>query len=357
MLNVKKEVLNISPYTPGKSKIAGVSKVIKLSSNENPLGASPKAIAAYKEFDSFNRYPDANATALREEIGKAYHLDADRIICGCGSDEILELIAYAYSGVGNEVIYTKHGFLVYPIAARSAGATPVAVAENNYTTDVDAILAAVNEKTSIVYVANPNNPTGTYIPKQEMKRLRDNLREDVLLVIDAAYAECVTAEDYSDGREIADSTNNTIMTHTFSKMYGLAALRLGWGYGSAGIIDILNRIRPPFNVTTPTMNAGIAALQDKDFLHECIEYNFKWREVLFRELELLGYNPVPSQANFIMANFGSAEEAARGFEHLKSKGILVREIGNYHLPEFLRISFGTEGEMKVLIEALREFRS
>lgn len=354
MLRVKPEILNIQPYTPGKSKVEGVSKVIKLSSNENPLGCSPKAIEAYQNFAAFNRYPDATSAALREAIGKTYDLDAEKIICGAGSDEVLEQIAYAYAGEGDEVIYTKHGFLVYPIAAQSAGATPVVAEEKNYTTDVDAILSKVTNKTKIVFVANPNNPTGTYIPANEMQRLRDNLRKDILLVIDAAYAECVTATDYSDGREIVDSTDNTIMTHTFSKIYGLPALRIGWGYAHSSIIDILNRIRPPFNINTPAQEAGIAALADANFTKRSIEHNTKWRDILTQTIGGLGWEVIPSQANFILVKFG---DSASAFNFLSSKGLIVREVNNYNLPEFLRISFGTDEENEYLLKSLQEYKA
>lgn len=353
MLKTKKEILNIAPYTPGKSKIAGVAKPLKLSSNENGLGCSPKAAAAYKSFDSFNRYPDATASELRASIGKVHNLDPEKIICGAGSDEILEIIAYAYAGEGDEVLYTRHGFLVYPIAAQSAGATPVIAEEKNYTTDVDALLKAVTPKTRIVYFANPNNPTGTYIPKSEVLRLRKGLRDDILLVIDSAYAECVTADDYADGREVVDLGNNTIMTRTFSKMYGLAGLRLGWGYAHPEIIDILNRIRPPFNITAPTLAAGIAAVEDQDFVKKSVAHNTKWRDKLTVELKKLGFESVQSQANFVMAKFGDAKKA---WEFLASKGIIVREIANYHLPEFLRLSIGTDDEMEKLLQALSEYK-
>lgn len=354
MLKVKKTILDIQPYTPGKSKVAGIEKVIKLSSNENPLGCSPKAITAYKNFESFNRYPDATSAELRAAIGKSYGLDAEKIICGAGSDEVLEQIAYAYAGVGDEVIYTKHGFLVYPIAAQSAGAEPVVAEEKNYKTDVDAILGKVTAKTKIVFVANPNNPTGTYIPVAEMQRLRDNLRDDILLVIDAAYAECVTAPDYTDGREIVDATDNTIMTHTFSKIYGLPALRIGWGYASARIIDILNRIRPPFNINTPAQAAGIAALEDTEFTKRSIEHNTKWRDMLTQRINGMGWEVIPSQANFILVKFGV--QSADIFKYLSSKGIIVREVNNYNLPEFLRISFGTDEENEYLLKMLAEYK-
>ena len=356
MLKTKKEILKIVPYVPGKSKIPGIDKAIKLSSNENALGCSPKAVAAYQNFSALNRYPDTSATELRRAIGKAYNLDPEKIICGAGSDEILEILAYAYANEGDEVIYPYHGFLVYPIAAQSAGATPVSAPEKNYTTDVDAILKAVTAKTKIVYFANPNNPTGTYINKGEIARLRKGLREDILLVIDSAYAECVTANDYSDGREIVDASENTLMTRTFSKVYGLAGLRLGWGYAHPKIIDVLNRIRPPFNITAPTIAAGIAAVNDQDFVKKSVEHNTKWRQRLFDKLKALGFEPVPSEANFVMARFGKDKNAGKkGFEFLASKGILVRELSNYHLPEFLRISIGTEEEMQKLFTALEEY--
>ncbi len=353
MLKTKKEILNIAPYTPGKSKIAGVAEPVKLSSNENPLGCSPAAEAAYKNFGSFNRYPDATAAELRVAIGNIYGLDPEKLICGAGSDEILEIIAYAFAGEGDEVIYTRHGFLVYPIAAMSAGATPVIAEEKNYTTDIDAILKVVTPKTRIVYVANPNNPTGTYIPRQEMARLRTGLREDILLVIDSAYAECVTAGDYSDGCEIVEMGENTIMTHTFSKMYGLASLRLGWGYAHPKIIDILNRIRPPFNITGPTLAAGIAAVNDQDFVKRSMEHNTKWRDRIYAALEILGMETVKSQANFVMANVGDGKKF---FEFMAGHGMIIREISNYHLPEFARISIGTHDEMIKLLEVLKEYK-
>jgi len=348
MLKTKQQILNIQPYVPGKSGAKGV-KVAKLSSNENPLGCSPKVLEAIANIKDFSRYPDGSATALREKIGELHGLNPNNIICGTGSDEVLELVTYAFCEEGDEVIYTEHGFLVYPIAAMSAGAVPVKVKEKNYTTDVDAILAEVTERTKVVFVANPNNPTGTYIPKSEMERLHAGLRSDILLVIDNAYAECVTAKDWDDGRDLALNNENVLLTRTFSKMYGIPALRLGWGYAGDHVIDILNRIRPPFNVNTIAQIAGIAALDDQEFLAKSIEHNTQWREWLSHQLGGLGLEVIPSQGNFLLVKFA---DAAVTFEKLRSNNIMVREMPAYGLPEFLRISIGTEEDMRKLVQVI-----
>lgn len=348
MLKTKQQILNIQPYKPGKSGEKG-QKVAKLSSNENPLGCSPLVLEAVSQHTAINRYPDGGSVELREKLGEVNGLNPEQIICGAGSDEILELIAYAFCGEGDEVIHTEHGFLVYPIAAMSAGATPIAVAEKNLTTDVDAILAAVNERTKIVMVANPNNPTGTYIGGAELARLRDGLREDILLVIDNAYAECAGADDYDLGYDIADAAPNTIVTRTFSKMYGIPALRVGWGYAAPEVIDVLNRIRPPFNLTSLGQVGAIAALEDQEFLQDSIVHNNVWREWLTNELRSLGCEVPDSQGNFVLAKF---DDAAATFEKLRENGIIVREMGGYGLPDYLRISIGTEDEMRKLVEVI-----
>lgn len=348
MLKTKQQILNIQPYVPGKAGAKGV-KVAKLSSNENPLGCSPKVTAAIASMADFSRYPDGSCTELRQKLAEFYGLKADNFICGAGSDEVLELVTYAFCQEGDEVIYTEHGFLVYPIAAMSAGAVPVKVAEKNLTTDVDAILAAVTSKTRVVFVANPNNPTGTYISKAEMERLHKGLRSDILLVIDNAYAECVTADDWSDGHDLAQKFDNVLVTRTFSKMYGIPALRLGWGYGSDHVIDILNRIRPPFNVNTIAQVAGIAALEDQEFIAKSVAHNTKWREWLSQQLGGLGLEVVPSQGNFVLVKFA---DAAAAFEKLRANNIIVREMGAYGLGSYLRISIGTEDEMRALVKVL-----
>lgn len=348
MLKTKSQIMNIQPYVPGKSGAKGV-EVTKLSSNENPLGCSAKVLEAISSHSALNRYPDGASTELREKLGEVNGLNPEQIICGAGSDEILELIAYAFCGEGDEVIHTQHGFLVYPIAAMSAGATPVAVAEKNLTTDVDAILAGVTARTKIVMVANPNNPTGTYISGEELARLRDGLREDILLVIDNAYAECVDAPDYDMGYGIADASPNTIVTRTFSKMYGIPALRVGWGYGAPEVIDVLDRIRPPFNLTSLGQVGAIAALEDTEFMEDSIVHNKVWRDWLTAELRGLGCEVPDSQGNFVLTKF---EDAKATWQKLADNGIIVREMGGYGLPDYLRISVGTEDEMRKLVRVV-----
>src|SRR6202035_599924 len=305
-------VLAIDPYVPGKSSAPGVAKVFKLSSNETPLGPSPHAIAAYREMaDRLQDYPHGAATALREAIGRAFGLDPDRIVCGAGSDDLLNLIADAYLRDGDEAIHTTHGFLVYPIATLGSGATPVAAPETNYTADVDAILSLVSERTRIVFLANPNNPTGTYAPFDEIKRLRRGLPSHVLLVLDAAYAEYVRRNDYEAGIELVATSENVVMTRTFSKIYGLANLRLGWAYGPAHVIDAVNRIRGPFNVNGAAIEAGIAALADSTHLQRAVAHNHHWLPWLTKRIADLGIDVTPSVGNFLLLRLSDQRGGAK----------------------------------------------
>src|SRR6266508_1061696 len=282
-------VLDIDPYVPGKSSAPGVARVFKLSSNETPLGPSPKALAAYHEVGKhLEDYPDGASTALREAIGRAFGLDPDRIVCGAGSDDLLNLLVDAYLRDDDEAIHTTHAFLVYPIATLGSGAKPVVAPEKHYTADVDAILAKVSARTKVVFLANPNNPTGTYVPFDEVRRLHRGLPRHVLLVIDAAYAEYVRRNDYESGIELVATSENVVMTRTFSKIYGLAALRLGWLYGPAHVVDAVNRIRGPFNVNAPSIAAGVAALADVAHVERSREHNEKWLAWLTDEIRKVG---------------------------------------------------------------------
>ena len=351
-------ILDISPYVPGESELKGGLKPIKLSSNETPLGPSPKAIAAYKDLaGELDRYPDGGATALRTAIARHYGLDAGRIVCGCGSDELINLIAHAYAGPGDEVVYSAHGFLMYKIATLSSGAKPVPVPEKNLTADVDAILAAVTPRTKLVFLANPNNPTGTYIPHGEVRRLHSGLPSDALLVIDAAYSEYVRRNDYEAGLELVATTSNTVMTRTFSKIYGLAALRLGWAYCPAAVADVLNRVRGPFNVTAPAIAAGIAALADTAHTDKAVAHNDKWLPWVTAEVEKLGIKVTPSIGNFVLMHFPTAKgkDAVSADEHLKTRGIILRRVAAYGLPDCLRMTIGTESDNRAVVAALAEF--
>jgi len=349
---------DISPYVPGKSKATGGTRLYKLSSNETPHGPSPAAVEAVKAAAAtIELYPDGAASDLRAAIGETYGLNAERIVCGAGSDELLNLIARAYVGPGDEAIYCEHGFLVYPIAIKASGGTPVVAPETDNTADVDAILARVSDRTRVVFLANPNNPTGTYLPFDEVRRLHAGLPRRVILVLDAAYAEYVRRNDYESGMELAATEENVVMTRTFSKIYGLAGLRLGWCYGPAHIIDVLNRIREPFSVSTPAMLAGIAALRDRAHFDKSVAHNEIWLPRVTGELRALGLEVTPSVANFVLAHFPAiaGKSAADADEFLLSRGIVLRRVVNYGFADALRMSIGSEEANLATIAALAEF--
>ena len=351
-------VLDIAPYIPGKSSAPGVAKVFKLSSNESPLGPSEKAIAAYSAVgEHLEDYPDGAASELRDAIGQAFGLEPARIVCGAGSDDLLNLMARAYLTDGDEAIHATHGFLVYPIATLGAGAKPVVAPETNYTVNVDAMLKAVTPKTKIVFLANPNNPTGTYIPFDEVKRLHNGLPPHVLLVLDAAYAEYVQRNDYESGIELVATSENVVMCRTFSKIYGLAALRLGWMYGPAHVVDVINRIRGPFNVNAPAIAAGIAAIRDTAHVERSRAHNTRWLAWLTEEIGKLGLEVTPSVANFVLIHFpdtkGRTAKDADAF--LTKRGLVLRQVGVYKLPNALRMSVGTEEANRLAVKALAEF--
>jgi histidinol-phosphate aminotransferase len=346
-------ILDIAPYLPGKSGKPG-SKSIKLSANESPLGASPKALAAMIEAAAhLEIYPEGSSRVLREALGEVHGVDPASIVCGNGSDDLLHLLAQTYLGEGDEAVMNRYGFSVYPIITKAAGARIVMVEEADYRADVDALLAAVTERTKVVWLANPNNPTGTYLSAAEVKRLHAGLRPDILLVIDSAYAEYVTAADYSVGLDLVHAHENVVMVRTFSKM-GLAAARIGWMVGPAHIVDAIHRIRGPFNVNLPAQMAGAAAARDVEFTARLKAHNAQWRDWLSAELAGNRMRVIPSQANFIMVLFDSPDTAARAFETLSAAGYIVREIGaSYGIPQGLRISIGSEEAMRAVADVLK----
>jgi len=350
-------ILDIEAYVPGKSSAKGGAKVFKLSSNETPLGPSPAAIEAFMASAAkLDVYPDGSVRALREAIGARFGLDPDRILCGNGSDDLLHLLAAAYIGPGDEGIMTIHGFQIYKIAILAAGGRPVIVPEENHTASVDRILEAVTERTRIVFIANPNNPTGTYLPFDEIKRLHAGLPPQVLLVLDAAYAEYVRRNDYSAGIELVATSENVVMTRTFSKIYGLASLRLGWAYAPAHVCDALNRIRGPFNVSGPAMAAGIAAIADAAHVEAAASHNEEWLPWLTQKVSALGLTVTPSAANFILIHFPHGQgKAIAAEDYLARNGVIVRAVGSYNLPDAIRVTIGSEEANRAFVSALESF--
>ena len=351
-------IMAIAPYVPGRSTTDDGRKVAKLSSNENPLGTSPKARDAFLQAATrLERYPDASATELRDVIAEKYGLDPTRIIYGNGSDEVLHLAAGAFAGPGDEVIFVHYGFAVYEIAARRVGAVPVIAPDKDYATDIDAILACVTERTRMVYIANPNNPTGTYATKQEIARLHAGLRPDILLVLDHAYAEYIEGDAEDGGMALAETAANVLVTRTFSKMYGLAAERIGWGYASPAIIEAMHRIRLPFSITIAGTAAAIAALGDTEFVEHTRAHNAEWRAWFSAEIAKLGnagLRPVPSQANFVLVLFEGTLTAETAYKGLMDAGYIVRWLPGQGLPHGLRITVGTEDETRGVAAALRD---
>ncbi len=351
-------VLAIDAYVPGKSGAPGAKRVFKLSANETPLGPSPRAIAALREAAAdVALYPEGTSAKLRAAIGARHGLDPARIIAGAGSDQILELLALAYIGPGDEGLYSQYGFLEYKIVTLAAGGVPVVAPEQNYTTDVDALLARVTEKTKLVFIANPNNPTGSYLPTAEVSRLAKALPKHTILVLDAAYAEYVQATDYEAGAALVDAHDNVVMTRTFSKIYGLAGLRLGWGYGPAHIIDALNRVRSPFNVSNVAAIAGIAATDDVAHIEAAVAHNARWLPWLTREISALGLDVLPSVANFIAIRFPTTPglTAADADRFLTERGLVLRAIGAYGMGEFLRLTIASQEANELVVAALAEF--
>ena len=351
-------IVDIAPYVGGEAAIAGTEHVIKLASNEGALGPSPKAMAAYKRAaPNLHRYPDGTCSALRQALARIYGLDAERIVCGAGSDELIGLLCRAYAGPGDEVLHSEHGFLMYAIAARTAGAIPVAAPETELTADVDAILRRVTAKTRIVCLANPNNPTGTYLAADDVRRLHAGLPESVLLIIDAAYAEYVTRDDYAPGSGLVDGSPNVVMTRTFSKIHALGGIRLGWAYGPAPVAGVLNRLRSPFSVSAPALAAGLAALEDEAFTDRARRHNERWRDWTRARLRAFGLEVPASVGNFILVRFPKMDgaDASAADAHLKGRGIIVRRMDAYGLPDSLRVSVGRKKEMAAFVEAIAEF--
>ncbi|WP_347266186.1 histidinol-phosphate transaminase [Paracoccus sp. (in: a-proteobacteria)] len=346
-------IMEIAPYVGGASSVAGIENAVKLSSNENPFGPSDRAReAVIRASHALHRYPNTDHASLRAAIGEVHGLDPERIICGVGSDEIIHFLCQAYAGPGTEVLFTEHGFLMYRISAHAAGAAPVQVAERERVTDIDALIAGASPATRLVFLANPNNPTGTMIGLPEIERLARAVPQ-ALVVVDAAYAEYV--EGYDGGAELATRLPNVFMTRTFSKIYGLGGLRVGWGYGASGVIGVLNRIRGPFNLSTAALEAAEAAVRDRDHVARCQAENARMRAWLAEALAERGVPSDTSCANFILARLADAETAAACDAHLQAQGLIVRRVAGYGLPQCLRITIGDEASCRRVAHAIGRF--
>ncbi len=347
-------ILDITLYQGGVSHLPGIANAVKLSSNENPFGPSDAAKEAFRKAAySLHRYPSSDHAELRSAIGEVHGLDPERIICGSGSDEIISFLCQAYAGPGDEVIHTEHGFGMYRISALANGATPVEVPERERVTDVDAILAACTDATKLVFIANPNNPTGTMIGEGEVARLAAGLPDHVLLVLDGAYAEYV--EGYDGGASLVEARQNIVMTRTFSKLYGLGGLRIGWAYGPDHVIGVLARVRGPFNLSSAALAAAEAAVRDTGWADKCRADNARWRGWLAEALSEHGVPSDTSLGNFILARFANQAEAEACDEHLKSEGLIVRRVAGYNLPNCLRITVGDEASCRRVAHAVGQF--
>jgi len=348
-------ILDIALYEGGKAQVPGVQNVVKLSSNENPFGTPDRAREAYlRAVHQLHRYPSTDHAGLRKAIAEVHGLDPARVICGVGSDEVIQWLAQAYAGPRDEVVFTEHGFLMYRISALAVGATPVEVPERERVTDVDAILAACGPRTRLVFIANPNNPTGTMIAPAEVARLAEKLPKQAILVLDGAYAEYV--EGFDAGLSLIELRQNVVMTRTFSKIYGLGGLRIGWGYGPKHIIDVLNRIRQPFNLSNAQLDAAEAAVLDQDWVAKCRSENARMRAWLSNALAEHGVPSDVSSANFILARFASVEEAEACDAFLQARGLIVRRVASYNLPHCLRITVGDEASCRRVAHAVAQFK-
>ncbi|MDA0901983.1 MAG: histidinol-phosphate transaminase [Proteobacteria bacterium] len=352
-LKAKSHILDINSYKAGLSKAGKLQEVIKLSSNENALGTSPKAIAAYEKHSAqIFRYADGGCEGLKEAIANKYNIKSQRIVCGAGSDEIIALLCQAFAGEGDEVLYSEYGFLMYPISAKRVGAKPVIAKESDLKTNLDNLLSQISAQTKIIFIANPNNPTGSYINKQDLEGFINAVPDHIMIVLDLAYAEFVDLPDYPDAVELVNKYENVVMTRTFSKIYGLASLRIGWSYSSDYVADVLNRVRGPFNVGGPAQFAAIAALNDEDFTQKSKNHNDKWLKIIAEELKKLGLKTYPSIGNFILIDFLSEEKASKANQFLLDNGVILRSVAAYKLPSCLRMTIGTESENLKTLELL-----
>ena len=345
----------VERYIGGLSQFKKIDNPIKLSANESALGPSPKAVRAYiNDRKNFLSYPESDSNYLRKILAKKYNIDSKRIVCGSGSDQIFDLVCHLFLKNGDEVIVTEFGFIMHRIYASLYNAKVVLAKEINFKASVNEILKKVNNKTKIVFIANPNNPTGTYLPKNEMLRLRKKLRSNILLVVDDAYFEFLNFSDFTSGLDLFKNYNNVLVTRTFSKVYGLAGLRLGWGYSSKKIIDAIYQIKPPFNVNRTALSAGIAAVKDNNWTKKAIKHNLFWSKKIFSVLKKYNIKTNEPTANFFLINFdGTKINSNRAFKKLANKRLILRKMKQYKIPNALRLTVGNKKNNELFIKSFR----
>ncbi len=352
----RREILTINPYVAGEAELPGANRTLKLSSNEGAFGVPPSARAAIAEAAAeVYRYPDGGAARLRAALGERWGLDPQRIVCGAGSDDLLYQFCLSYGGPGRDIIMSAHGFSIYEIAGTYAGSRVIKVPERNLTADLDAMLAAVAPATRLVFLANPNNPTGSMVRYEEVARFRSALPPEVLLVLDSAYAEYVTHPAYDAGVRLVDASDNTVMTRTFSKIFGLGGMRIGWCYAPPSIVDVLHRVRSPFNVSVAAQAAAIAALGEPGWVEAGCAHNAEYRPKLAAGIEAAGLQVWPSEANFVLVDLETVDKANAADAFLRANGIIVRKVGGYGLPHCLRVTVGTAEECGLVVDAFGEF--
>lgn len=351
-------VLELPEYVPGDRELKGIAEPIKLSSNESTLGPSPQALKAYADAATqLHRYPDPDQNELRDALAEHFGLAVNQLICGNGSAELIQILIHAYVGEGDEVLLSEYGFPLYRIFAISQGASVALSSEVDCVTSVDSLLECVTPKTKLVAIANPNNPTGTYLSGSEVRRLHANLPEHVLLLLDEAYAEYVTAEDFESGLKWADETENVVVARTFSKLYGLAALRIGWMLAPQRVFQTMQRFRITFNTNGPALATAVAALHDVEYTKQVQHHNHLWRKRMTEELEAQGLNVIPSMANFLLIQFldepkSNSEAAANA---LKCNGIIPRPVSAGSPPNCIRITIGKSEENQAVLHTLKQF--
>ena len=345
--------IGLESYKPGASKLSRFRNIIKLSANESALGTSPKVKSEINKKINFSKYPDSKSKDLRLSISKKFSCDFKKIICGAGSDEIIQIICQLFLKPRDEVIVPQYSFLMYRIYSKNVGANVIYAKEKNYKISVSEIIKKVSKKTKIVFLANPNNPTGTYLEKSELLKLRKRLRSNILLVVDDAYVEYMKNKNYTSGLKLFKNSNNVIVLRTFSKIYGLASLRIGWGYGPTKIIEAMSKIKPPFNTNSVAQLAAAAALHDKSFINKAVKHNFFWANKLKKKLNNFNITTNEVTANFLLLNFNKCKYSANYVQKkLEDKGIILRGMQSYKIKNALRLTIGNNSENKLFLKSI-----